>query len=141
MDWLDGLVLVDLQLQFVDEILQNIFSRENDIDDFRIEEQATRAGGIQKTFQLMRKAVDRHEAQESRCPLERVEGSKNRAEHLRVIGPFFKNQYALLDIFKVLTGLIDKLTQDIAIALQVHRGVFIELIRNWHNLGRRLSTD
>ena len=109
MDWLDGLVLVDLQLQFVDEILQNIFSRENDIDDFRIEEQAARAGRIQKTFQLMRKAVDRHESQESRCPLECVEGSENRAKHLGVIRPFFKNQYALLDIFKVLAGLIDKL--------------------------------
>ena len=44
MNRLDWFVLVDLELQFVDEIFQNVFSCENNIDDFGIEEQASRAG-------------------------------------------------------------------------------------------------
>ena len=89
----------------------------------------------------MRKAVDRHEAEESRRSFEGMKGPKNGTQHFGVVRTLLKNKDALLDIFKMLAGLINKLPQDVAVVLQIHRGVLIKLIGNRRHLRSHLSAN
>ena len=116
-----------------DKSFERIATFEDDVDDLQIDRELVIAREIQEGFQLVREVLHGNQIQETRTAFEGMERPEDGVQRIRVLWILLERPHAQLDVLQMLGGLIDKLVQQFAIALDVHH----ERLLRWQDRRRR----